>query len=459
MIRQVQDAENMAISQDERRRLFDLNATAEWLFIVLLSGFGLLAARSASSFLANGIFHHHWEVTGQAYIEILWAFAWFAAGFVFGFLFGIPKVLQTAIKPQVPVTAGLTTNDNSKASPASGESTVPYQLRVNTNLEEISDWLTKILVGATLTQLVKIPGLVGAAATYMGKGLGGPSPDALAAAILIFFSTTGFFSGYVLTRMFFSGAFSRSDQQNLVSGVLSVVNLKQLKDLRVAIGEDRVIDSAVRETAEKSRSVKITGALSGTVAGAVAKGAMVTGDSSRAVQAAAVALANNPDDPRTHLDYAVALYKANAGSAIILMELEKAHDLLTNGIDPAVKEDIYNSIVYLALYQAAPEGFTKAIEYAQEFVKTSSPSGSGLWINLACAYGQQYSFLKSASSNVEELKTSEQNALSAVKKALETDPSSKIRLRELSDRSAKVDNDLSDLAQDNSDLRSILGIA
>jgi len=28
----------------------------------------------------------------------------------------------------------------------------------NTNLEDVSDWLTKIIIGVTLTQLTKIPG-------------------------------------------------------------------------------------------------------------------------------------------------------------------------------------------------------------------------------------------------------------------------------------------------------------
>jgi hypothetical protein len=187
MISQVEDNESPGVSQDERRRLFDLKATAEWLFISLLSGFGLLLLRSIMFFLVNGVFHRNWEVTGQVFLELLWAFAWCAAGFVFGFLFGIPKVLQTVVKTQASANADASSTVASKVVPVQGESSVPYQLRVNTNLEEISDWLTKILVGATLTQLVKVPSLVGGAAAYMASGLGGSSYDAFAAAILLFF--------------------------------------------------------------------------------------------------------------------------------------------------------------------------------------------------------------------------------------------------------------------------------
>ncbi len=63
----------------------------------------------------------------------LWALAYCAAGFLVGFLFGIPRVLQ-------------------------GEDVLPgqqpeYRQRVNTNLEQISDWLTKIIVGLGLVEL------------------------------------------------------------------------------------------------------------------------------------------------------------------------------------------------------------------------------------------------------------------------------------------------------------------
>jgi hypothetical protein len=124
------------------------------------------------------------------FTSLLWACAWLASGFLFGFLFGIPKVVQRA-------------SDASKVDQSS------YRLGVNTNLEEISDWLTKILVGATLTQLVKVPGKIAAAAEFMARGLGGAGSTQFAASLLLYFSAVGFFAGYVLTRMFFQRAFGR----------------------------------------------------------------------------------------------------------------------------------------------------------------------------------------------------------------------------------------------------------
>jgi len=61
---------------------------------------------------------------------IILALACLSAGFLAGFLFGIPKVLQ---------------GDRTAATKTSKGRT-PYRQRVNTNLEEISDWLTKIIV-------------------------------------------------------------------------------------------------------------------------------------------------------------------------------------------------------------------------------------------------------------------------------------------------------------------------
>src|SRR5882762_1055624 len=62
--------------------------------------------------------------------SLLWALACFVSGAAVGFLFGIPKILQTANS-----IGGSTTTATA------------YNQQVNTNLVEISDWLTKIIVG------------------------------------------------------------------------------------------------------------------------------------------------------------------------------------------------------------------------------------------------------------------------------------------------------------------------
>lgn len=190
----------------EAQRLKDLRITARVLAIAFIVGSIFVWLRFVIPNLSTGVAQKSWTTTGQTFIALLWAAAWFAVAFVFGFLFGIPKALQSPSKPTPP-----TPSSNLHASDDADGKDVK-QLKVNTNLEEISDWLTKILVGATLTQLVKIPGAIRNAADFMASTSGGTGPVPFAAAILIYFSAIGFFAGYVLTRMFFSLAFSRFDR-------------------------------------------------------------------------------------------------------------------------------------------------------------------------------------------------------------------------------------------------------
>jgi hypothetical protein len=64
---------------------------------------------------------------------------------LFGLLFGIPRSIA---RPGDPAPAAATATQANGAHPAS---------RVNTNLEDVSDWLTKTLIGVGLTQLSSLP--------------------------------------------------------------------------------------------------------------------------------------------------------------------------------------------------------------------------------------------------------------------------------------------------------------
>ena len=83
-------------------------------------------------------------------------------------------------------------------------------------MEQISDWLTKLLVGAGLVELKSLPHYLHTAAHYVAGSLGKPAgePDAssFAAALIIYFFVEGFLGGYLATRMFFQNAFQRSDE-------------------------------------------------------------------------------------------------------------------------------------------------------------------------------------------------------------------------------------------------------
>ncbi len=71
----------------------------------------------------------------------------------------------------------------------------------NSNLEQISDWLTKILVGAGLVELKDAPQLLSSMGEYLGRGLQVPNPGAFAASAVIYGVGVGFGAAYLWTRL------------------------------------------------------------------------------------------------------------------------------------------------------------------------------------------------------------------------------------------------------------------
>jgi MFS family permease len=170
---------------------------------VLAAGvlFGLYLASAAGKFAP--------EASQAAVVRIAmgWSLGYFSVGFVVGFLFGIPRVLQS--------------EGNRKTAAEGGG----YEQRVNTNLEQISDWLTKIIVGLGLVQLRTVPAHLQKAAQWMAQSFLPPAaagalpPEAatsFAGALIIFFAVLGFLGGYLTTRLFLAGAFGRADRGQVV---------------------------------------------------------------------------------------------------------------------------------------------------------------------------------------------------------------------------------------------------
>jgi hypothetical protein len=101
-------------------------------------------------------------------------------GVLLGFLFGIPRTLQRE---------------------DGGESGAPRYL-ANTNLEQISDWLTKILVGITLVQIGNAGAALARLADALGPMLGGqPASAGFGLAVCIVASLSGFMLSYLWTRL------------------------------------------------------------------------------------------------------------------------------------------------------------------------------------------------------------------------------------------------------------------
>jgi type III secretory pathway component EscS len=118
-----------------------------------------------------------------------------AAGAILGFLFGIPRAMQ---EPQQQTFSF----DKYEAL---------YQ--VNTNLEQISDWLTKIIIGISLIQIRQLHQEFKKLSEYVAAAFGPPQvPASFTGVVLVYFGITGFLTSYLWTRILLTSEFSRADR-------------------------------------------------------------------------------------------------------------------------------------------------------------------------------------------------------------------------------------------------------
>jgi hypothetical protein len=131
-----------------------------------------------------------------------------ASGFIgalLGFLFGIPRSLQNDLQTQEN-PSNIAQKDNLSAR--------QERYSANTNLEQISDWLTKILVGVGLTQINQLPELTKRFGSYFGPMLNRDTEGAaFGVSVLVYFASNGFLFSYLWTRLFLAGELSRADRE------------------------------------------------------------------------------------------------------------------------------------------------------------------------------------------------------------------------------------------------------
>lgn len=146
------------------------------------------------AFLALGMLLIAWsQGWGFWQLPVLIALGLYAAGVFGGFLFGIPKV----------------------SARQSGSDTVDRAQQLldpNTNLEQISDWLTKIIVGLGLVELKSTwPALLQFAKEVAPAFHSWSQVAPLSATF--YFPVLGFGSGFLFTRLYLSGLIGRADRQ------------------------------------------------------------------------------------------------------------------------------------------------------------------------------------------------------------------------------------------------------
>ncbi len=183
------DCDPAATTADERRE-HDMLRITKFMGLLVAVGGALLAARL-------------WHAGGASVVAgLLWALALLTSGMAVGFLFGVPKVRQGAEAEGA----------GREGEPGAPRSAVDYQQRVNTNLEEISDWLTKILVGMGLVNLKELPAALWQLGRTVGDSLGtSGEQQGLGVALAVFFGVAGLLYGYLMTRLYLQGALARAE--------------------------------------------------------------------------------------------------------------------------------------------------------------------------------------------------------------------------------------------------------
>ena len=131
----------------------------------------------------------------------------FAVGGLVGFVFGIPRSLQEPLAtPSTPAP--------DPAEPGAEVASQRARYAGNTSLEQISDWLTKILVGVGLTQLANIPSALSSLGETFAPALGGFAASPVVGPLeVVFFGTGGFFLGYLWTRLRLGPLLAASDDE------------------------------------------------------------------------------------------------------------------------------------------------------------------------------------------------------------------------------------------------------
>jgi hypothetical protein len=143
-------------------------------------------------------------------------------GALIGFLFGVPRWLQASELAQTVAPQTTSTPQTEKTDIREPGKYIP-----NTNLEQISDWLTKILIGVGLVQLKDLPSLLEQAGNYFGPAFTplGEGPQ-IAISIILYFSISGFLFGYLWTRIFLQGVLTAAENTTLLDNMARIIDAK-----------------------------------------------------------------------------------------------------------------------------------------------------------------------------------------------------------------------------------------
>lgn len=397
-------------AEDEQRR-FEIRRLLGFLCAALIGGFAVSAMALRMPCLTSVCAAAKPNSLYTSALGVAWLVAG-ASGFIgalAGFLFGLPRSAS-------PLT---TTGSDKDAKHES------VKLRANTSLEEISDWLTKILLGAGLVQMEAIgrglwtlAGRIGDIGFYQAS-----SGQIVALAVIVYFAIVGLIFSYLITRLYLTRKLAKVDSE---LGALEQAT-KRLSDhpIEPKKGEGKfttpppstesmvAADELIRFKLYELDSVDQIIAWS--------RAQVLKDNYADAVRGFQVAVAERPGDPELRRELGVVLGDAGeAGRAI--KELDAALQAAEKAGDSSAAKRIRLDLILYLLY--APRGYSRAIKMSEEWLEKGDIAYEGrVLAHLACAYGQLATDLARQGKHMqnEEFQHARKRALETVKKLFEND--------------------------------------
>jgi hypothetical protein len=187
-------------------------------------------------------------------------------GALFGFLFGLPRANDDLSPAHDAGKNGAPAADPDGAPEHGGANGrhAPRPSKPNNNLLEISDWLTKIIVGAGLVGLKDLTRWLGLVSQTIGTGAGLPDANGrvFGASVITFFFGWGFLFVYIQTRTIISLIFAATER-SLADTVKAAVGEEVRKSVETvkATVSDEVRKSVAPALAQESAVGSIMQAL------------------------------------------------------------------------------------------------------------------------------------------------------------------------------------------------------
>ncbi|SFU96539.1 MULTISPECIES: tetratricopeptide repeat protein [unclassified Methylobacterium] len=380
-----------------------------------------------------------------------------------GFLFGIPRLLTRDGQLASLATRRPADGAGPAATPPNKVPVAGFApLQGNSNLEEISDWVTKILVGLGLVHAGQVADTAKGAAAYVAeKALSGfPGAELVVLPVGLAAFLLGFLFLYLQART----------RITLTLFMTEGIQRAGLPAETVAAANDAGIAADARAVgaAAGARIGTPLGPAASVAADAVVRGygfdELVSADEF-AAWGAAQARARNHEAAETALRRANALapddvriLRRLAEVRMLRGDLRGASETLAEARAKAPDDPrVRRQELLLSLYLPPPDGFARARALADSLAtdaRTDRDPMVHLW--RACAYGQAHRWFSERGSGADEMRAARDAALSSVRSVVELvpDPASPVRglLGTLLDPGIPgdptADNDLRDFVQD-----------